>query len=531
MERGTGMKLAEIRDLDGPNLLMLLPAIKVELVLGPGDSEELIAERLAPGIPDLYSATQLFFLQYCHPHGQQRPPFVWRRMDDPGHLSIAFAWTRRRFGMALGQLIVDTIDGVVDDNIQTHLRHFLDSDAADEFPTLIRDAERSAIAVAVTGTNGKTTTTRLTAHLMQTAGYRTGWNSSSGIYIDGEEIEAGDYSGPSGARTVLEDPSVQAAVLETARGGILLRGLGYESNDVSVFTNVSADHLDLQGVKTLETLAEVKSVVCKVTRSQGVAVVNADDALVMAVTNDIRAPRVLFTQQRDNPAVEAHLASGGRAIIAAEREIVVRDGDEIAGTFALEEIPMTHGGRARHMVENAMAAIGAGLGVGLGIAQVRAGLRTFKNDATGNLGRLNIYRSNGVTIVLDFAHNEAGIKYLVEFGRAEIGPGGRLISLIGTAGDRTDHSLREIGRIAASGSEIVIAHGTVKYLRGRTLEDLMGQYRAGAAQCPRATYRESENEKTALEDALGLAHPGDVIIFMAHEFLPELTARLREIST
>ena len=313
------MKLAEIRDLDGPNLFMLLPAIKVELILEPGDTEEMIARRLAPGVPDLYSATQLFFLQYCHPHGQQLPPFVWRRMDEPDHLSIAFAWTRRRFGMAHGQLIVDTIEGVVDDNIHAHLQHFLDSDAADEFPTLVRDAGRSAIAIAVTGTNGKTTTTRLTAHMMQTAGYRTGWNSSSGIYIDGEEIEAGDYSGPSGARTVLEDPSVQAAVLETARGGILLRGLGYESNDVSVFTNVSADHLDLQGVKTLETLAEVKSVVCKVTRPQGVAVVNADDWLVMAATSEIQAPRVLFTQQRANPTVEAHLESGGRAIIADER--------------------------------------------------------------------------------------------------------------------------------------------------------------------------------------------------------------------
>src|SRR6476620_242418 len=315
MERGTGMKLAESGDLDGPNVLMRLPAIKVELILEPGDTEEMIARRLAPGVPDLNSATQLFFLQYCHPHGQHIPPFVWRRMDEPDHLSIAFAWTRRRFGMALGQLIVDTIEGVVDDNIHAHLQHFLDSDAADEFPTLVRDAERSAIAIAVTGTNGKTTTTRLTAHMMQTAGYRTGWNSSSGIYVDGEEIEAGDYSGPSGARTVLEDPSVQAAVLETARGGILLRGLGYEHNDVSVFTNVSADHLDLQGVRTLETLAEVKAVVCKVTLSQGVAVVNADDPLVMAATADIVAQRTLFSQRPDNEAIAAHLAAGGRTIL------------------------------------------------------------------------------------------------------------------------------------------------------------------------------------------------------------------------
>ena len=250
----------------------------------------------------------------------------------------------------------------------------------------------------------------------------------------------------------------------------------------------------------------------------------------MAVTADIQARRVFFTQQSDNAEIAAHLASGGWAIVADGRQIIVRDGESIVGTFALDDIPMTYGGRARHMVENAMAAIGAALAAGLGVAQIRAGLHSFRNDASGNLGRLNIYKCSGATIILDFAHNEAGIRHLVAFGQAELKPGGRLISLIGTAGDRTDHSLREIGRIAASASDVVIAHGTVKYLRGRTPDELMGHYRAGAEQCPTAMYLESDNEKTALEEALTLARPDDVIVMMAHEYLPELTARLKELS-
>jgi cyanophycin synthetase len=525
------MKLAEIRDLDGPNLFLLRPAIKVELILEDGETESKLADRLASGSVDLDAATRQFFTDVYDQHEQPTPQFVWRHMDEPGHVSLAFAWVRRRFAMAVAQLIVDTINGVVDDNIDNHLNHLLNTDARDEFPECVLDADRSAIAISVTGTNGKTTTTRLIAHLMQTAGYRTGWNSSSGIYIDGEEIEAGDYSGPSGARRVLEDPSVQAAVLETARGGILLRGLGYEHNDVSVFTNVSADHLDLQGVRTLETLAEVKAVVCKVTRPQGVAVVNADDPLVMVATADIVAQRTLFTQRSDNDAVASHLASEGRAILADRDQIVVRKGDQIVGTFPLAEIPMTFGGRARHMVENAMAGIGAALGAGLGVAQIRAGLQSFRNDSSGNLGRMNIYTCNGITIVLDFAHNEAGLAFLVDFGRSEIGSDGRLITIIGTAGDRTEHSLREIGHIAAERSDIVIAKGTHKYLRGRTLDDLMALYRAGANQCPDTEYHESESEVSALEDALRIARSGDVIVLMAQEYLPELTARLKAIST
>ena len=418
------MQLVEIRDLDGPNLFFLEPAIKVELKLEDGESDASLAAILTAGGTSLLGSASTLISGLHTENNQPLPRITTRVMDDRDQISIAFTWQRRAFAMAVGQHLVDTLSGVVDDNITAHLQASLSEIRPDDNPNWILDADRSALAISVTGTNGKTSTTRLIAHIMRCAGFRTGWNSSSGIYIEGEEIEEGDYSGPAGARRILEDPSVQVAVLETARGGILLRGLGYEHNDVSVFTNISPDHLDLQGVKTLETLAETKAVVCKVTKPNGAVVANADDPYVMAALADVQAPLTLFARSMDSVAIQQQRDAGGDSIIASRDRITLYHGPDEAAIFPLESIPMTHNGRARHMVENAMAAIGATLGAGLTVAQIREGLRTFKNDPVQNPGRLNVYKCNGVTVVLDFAHNEAGLKYLVDFGKGDLGPDG-----------------------------------------------------------------------------------------------------------
>jgi cyanophycin synthetase len=523
------MRLAEIRDLDGPNLFMLRPAIKIEIVLEAGDSEDGIAERLDAASAGIDLAAASFIGSIHAANRQPSPDVVVRRMDDPGHLSIAYSWQRRAFALAVAQHLVDVLNGSVDPDMATHFAHALERSGEDDRPAMVTDAERSAIAISVTGTNGKTTTTRLIAHLMRTAGFRTGWNSSSGIYVEGEEIEAGDYSGPSGARTILRDPSVQAAVLETARGGILLRGLGYEHNDVSVFTNVSADHLELHGVRTLETLAEVKAVVCRVTKPDGLVVVNADDPLVMTSTTGVVAERLLVTQKPGSDIVEEHIARGGKAIRSNRHEIEVREGDAELATFTMSEVPMTYDGRARHMVENAICGIGAAIGAGLTIAQIRAGLRSFRNDSAHNPGRLNVYRCRDFTIVLDYAHNEAGLAHLIEFGKGELGPRGRLIAIIGTAGDRTDHSLSELGRIAAEACGLVIAKGTDHYLRGRSLDNLMAMYRSGAARHPETPYLEAESESTAVDLALEHARDGDVIVMMMQELIPGLIKKLESL--
>lgn len=525
------MKLAEIRDLDGPNLFMLEPAIKVELILERGETRKDLIARLGGGAGLTAAATRA--VAWLHEQAEQPVPrVVTRIMDDPDHVSIAFGWTRRAFARTVGQALYDLASGEkLETDLATNLRAAIETNAPDDLPILVRDSDRTAIAISVTGTNGKTTTTRLIAHLMRTSGYRTGWNSSSGIYVEGELVEDGDYSGPSGARRILQDPSIEAAVLETARGGILLRGLGYEHNDVSVFTNVSPDHLDLHGVRTLKTLAEVKAVVCRVTRQNGVCVLNADDEHVMNATSGAVARRILVSRAADNPRIVKHVRDGGATIIGTTTAIEVHSTELGDIMYPYAEVPITHGGRAAPMIENAMCAIGAALGAGLSSEHIRQGMASFENDATHNPGRMNIYTCDGVTVVLDFAHNEIGLKHLIDFGRVDLRGDGRLISIIGTAGDRNDASLMAIGRIAAEHSDLVIAKGTDKYLRGRTLDGLMAIYRSGAMAMPDRDYRETRDEVSALELALEIGRPGDVVVMMVHEQVPELVRLLKARSS
>src|SRR5688572_11877573 len=200
------MKLAEIRDLDGPNLFMLEPALKVEVVLEQGESRKDLIARLGGGT-DVTAAAKRAVGWLHDEAGESNPKVVTRIMDDLDHISIAFGWSKRAFALMAGQALYDLAAGMkLSDQLAADLRSAAEAHAADDRPMLVRDGDRTAIAISVTGTNGKTTTTRLTAHLMRTAGYRTGWNSSSGIYVEGELVEDGDYSGPSGARRILEDP-------------------------------------------------------------------------------------------------------------------------------------------------------------------------------------------------------------------------------------------------------------------------------------------------------------------------------------
>ncbi|MGA8209967.1 MAG: Mur ligase family protein, partial [Nocardioidaceae bacterium] len=372
--------------------------------------------------------------------------------------------------------------------------------------------------VAVTGTNGKTTTSRMVAHIARTAGLHVGWSSTDGIYVDGELVEPGDYSGPSGAGRVLAHRQVQLAVTETARGGILLKGVGVAWNNVSVFTNVSADHLGLHGIDTLDQLAEVKGVVCRITRPDGWAVLNGDDPRVMATRALVRARPWVFSRDPDSPAVRESLSGGGRATTVIDGWIaVLAPGTDPDPLVEVADVPMTLAGLSRFNVENALAAASAALGVGLPRQAVVDGLTSFRPDPAHNPGRMNFFSGSDHSVVVDLAHNEAGLEALLEIMNGVRRPGARLLLALGAVGDRQDGLVASLGEVGARDADVVVVAHKERYLRGRTTEELDELFRAGAARVGVPELVSHPTEVAGLAALVEQAEPGDVVALMCHE--------------
>jgi cyanophycin synthetase len=393
----------------------------------------------------------------------------------------------------------------------------------------VRPMRPAIPVVAVTGTNGKTTTTRLIAHLVKAGGRTPGWSSTDGIVINGEVVETGDWSGPGGAARVLEDPRVQVAVTETARGGILLRGVGTAVNDVSVVTNISPDHLGLLGVHTVEQLAEVKSVVARITKPSGWTVLNADDPLVRDMRLVSRARPWFYSPDPDNPHLDEALEAGGRAITVVDGRIVVL-GRGLDPTVVMDvaDVPLTLAGASRVNVANVLAATAAALAVGISLDAVRAGLATFTGGAAQNAGRLNVYRIDSVAVLLDLAHNEASLASLLEVADALRLPGGELAVVLGTAGDRTDEAIHAMGAMAARAADrLVVAH-RIRYQRGREPGEMERIWRAGAAEAGVVQVDESPDELSGLVHLLDEASPplppGSAVAVCALEQREEMAA-------
>ena len=542
------MEIAEIRDLDGPNLFMRRPAIKLEVDAGSERPEVAKAfatafavgessddrERVPVGI-DRLAVLLTEVLNALHDRvGVDRPQVETRRMETPYHVAAAFSWTHRPFAMDLAQATFDIVSGSLED-LDVRIAGLgalaAQEPSAEDRPAMLADADRRVPVIGITGTNGKTTTTRLIAAILMESGRRVGWTSSSGVVVQGETVLEGDFTGPAGAARVFEEPDLDVAVLETARGGILLRGLGYQSNDVSVVTNVSADHLGLQGVHTVEELARVKRVVAEVTKSDGFAVLNAGDPLALAMREGLQARPFLIARDHNNPAVLAHIEVGGWALWAETGLVHFSHDGKRDVLTDLNDIPITLGGKAVHMLENALCAAAATLALGLDLDEVRTGLAKFRNEVGQNRGRLNVFEVEGVTVVVDFAHNAAGLNHLLDVGRGLAGSQGRLIAVIGSAGDRPDDGLTELGRLAGERADVVIAKDTVKYLRGRASGDILRLMLDGAAQANHQNVLTDPTEIDAFERSMALAAAGDAVVIMCIEDIDRILDHLTDAGT
>ncbi len=383
--------------------------------------------------------------------------------------------------------------------------------------------------VAVTGTNGKTTTTRLIAHLFTAHGWRTAMTNTDGVYVNGRQIDSGDCSGPRSARNALAHPETDAAVLECARGGLLREGLGFDRCQVAVVTNVGeGDHLGLNFITTVHDVAVLKRVIVQNVANDGYAVLNAADPHVAAMAGACPGKVIFFALDRHHPVMATHRAQGQRVVYVDGEHIVAAE-DSWREQIALRDIPLTRGGTIGFQVENAMASIGAAWGIGLPWDTIRRGLAGFVNDSDNAPGRFNVMDYRGATLIADYGHNPDAIRALVQAVQAM--PGAKRSVVISGAGDRRDQDITEQTRILGEAFDDVVLYQDACQ-RGRADGEVLALLRRGLEGAPRTRYvTEVHGEFLAIDHALARLAPGDlclVLVDQVEEALAHLARRCAE---
>ncbi len=553
------MRQVEIRLLEGPNVYRLEPVVKVEVAIGrrrtwygqrtPGRHALVHLAAAVPrrAWPGQVEAIVDWTRRLRAEHGEGRGGVVVHRSSDPGHWIVTFPWTGAERAHTIAEAALALAERDVSPVRRARLTGAQErvlarwqariAEARATPPTWIRDADRRIPAVSITGTNGKSTVSRLVTHILVRGGRRVGTTTSDGVLVNERLVDPGDWTGPGGALQILGRSDLDVAVLETARGGLVLRGMGYESNEVSVVTNVTSDHLDLQGIHTLPELAEVKATVARVTRPDGWTVLNADDHLVAAIARRVRSHVALFSLvPGGSAAVKRNVAAGGRGYVVRDDWVVELAPEGDRKIVELARIPIAIGGIARHNVANALAAAGAARGLGASIAEVAEGLVEFRPTSDESPGRLNLYRLGARIVIVDFAHNEAGVSAVLDVAEGIAGgAAGRaapITAIVGTAGDRPDDTLRGIARIAASRAQRVAIKETLKYLRGRSRESVVGELLAGvrAAGGAISDVPIYESETVALRAELADAEGRPrVIVLLCHEERDEVFRLLKTL--
>lgn len=378
---------------------------------------------------------------------------------------------------------------------------------------LFPEGETGRIPIAaVTGVNGKTTTTRLLAHIVARHHRCVGMTCTEGIYIDGRRIETGDCSGPKSARTVLQNPKVEAAVLETARGGILREGLGFDRCDVAVVTNIGAgDHLGLAGIDTVEQLARVKRTPVDVVAPGGAAVLKADDPLVAEMAAKCPGSVVYFARNGNHPVIAQHRATNGRAAFVRDQHMILAEGGHEIRLAALDRVPLTHGGRIGFQVENALAAAAAAWSLGIPCEVIRVGLESFAADLDQAPGRFNLLEVNGAAVIMDYGHNVSSLECLIE-ALAQF-PHRRRTVVYSAAGDRRDCDLLRQAELLADAFDRVILYEDPNCIRGRKPKEISGIFRQGMAAGKRVRQiEEIDGAVKSVEVALASVRPGDLLL-------------------
>ncbi len=556
------MRLVDARRLTGANLLSRRPLVVVEIALDEGEHvaralevyrEELARIRSAVGLPPevepcvrehlggavfgyqtpidtmlasaemsewaaTSAAAMLAGGARLDPAGKvveieailvrDRNPHILGLQRASAERSVPFLWDDAATSVGLGRRSLTWTNDRVPD------------------PTDVPWAAVGRVPVAmVTGTNGKTTTTRLLAQMAREGGGVVGSTSSDGVVVGAELVEEGDFTGPAGARMVLRRPDVDVAVLETARGGILRRGLAIDHVDVALLTNVSADHVGGYGVDDVAAMAEVKAVVAHAVLASGVVVLNARDPNLLALAPRVAGRVVLFADlDAPGPAthtgVAAHLARGGEVVMARDGAILrARGGEGETPLLTVADVPITFTGLARYNVENVLGAVAAAPALGLDDDAIVRAARRF--DARDNPGRGELFSAAGVNILVDFAHNPEGVRAAMQLGcalRART-PGASLTVITGSAGDRRDEDIRDIVReLLAARPDRVLVRELEKYLRGRAPGEVPETFRRTLVQqgLPEERFARVASEVEGLERALAYAVPGDVIALLVH---------------
>ena len=369
--------------------------------------------------------------------------------------------------------------------------------------------------VAVTGTNGKTTTTRLIAHMMKMHGYRVGFTTTDGIYVHDQLLMKGDCTGPQSAEFVLKDPVVNYAVLEVARGGLLRAGLGFDKCNIGIVTNVAADHLGLKGIHTLEQLARVKSVIPESVDKNGYAILNADDELVYEMRNRVACHVALFSMDERNPRIQEHARQGGLSALCENGYITICKGEEKLRVTKVVNIPMTFGGKATFMIQNILPAVLTGVINKFTIDDIRSALASFIPSPSQTPGRLNLFDFRHFRFLLDYAHNPAGLRSLQNLvtnleGHPKVG-------IIAGIGDRRVEDTIEVGQIAGEMFDEIIIR-IDRDLRGKTQEELIELLMQGI--CSVASDKPVKvilKETDAIDHAIQNARQGSLIVLFSDD--------------